>query len=56
MQIICFYAKGMGGTRDGTKYVKKNKPDSKRLAARFNTYAAPEVKWQLSHESRWGVT
>lgn len=46
----------MGGTRDGTNYVKQNKPDSKRSAARFNTYAVPEVKRQLSHESRWGVT
>lgn len=44
MQIICFYAKAMGETRDGTNYVKQNKPDSKRLAARFNTYAVPEVK------------
>lgn len=49
MHIICFYAKEMGGTRDGTNYVKQNKPDSKRSAV-------PEVKWQLSHESRWGVT
>lgn len=52
MQIICFYTKEM----DGTNYVKQNKPDSRKSIARFNTYAAPKVEWQLSNERRWVVT
>lgn len=56
MQIVCFYIKEMDGTRDGTNYVKQNKPDSRKSIARFNTYAAPKVKWQLSNERRWGAT
>lgn len=56
MQIICFYTKEMDGTRDGTNYVKQNKPDSRKSIARFNTYAVPKVKWQLSNERRWGAT